>query len=820
VQDSITIRVWGPYALFCPPHFRGDPCSHPVMTPSGANGILRAIYHKPEFEWEVDAIGVLNPIQYHTMVLGGVNSHREGDRTLQSVTVLVDVAYTITARIVANPHRGERSEVAYYQQALRRLRKGEYYRQPHFGRNEYAAHYELLEGEIPAPIDLTVPLGSTLFNLMPLDLGVGDGKRPDSFEPVAWRAEIRNGVITVPRDLHDRYRERTMWARNRGHSKRTDRERAAAKLPRPQVERGKMEISPADWAGMQAIGPMGFLGALIARSRSTGVPIGYEEYAFSHVLHLDTEGAFLRFEELEKPRKENIPTFGRAGSAPVTHTAFDKATYAFGAGPADRDEEWVAVRHQAYREVNNAIDHGACRAISAFLDNPDRPLIGPEDCPLGTPDYVVPEGKRVLIEVQGYPQWWTDAPVANAHAARLEIVNEKNGAAPNFACLLCGSESGLARLFPFSKKLAGSFVTFNKFAWEGYGMAKGYNAPTCTDCAACIAIGLDDICARPGHLVTGKKSYMKDRYLAWWPTDPRAPALWPLLEIALDSKRADEEREEAIGQITDGHFASFSKLKTRLSLRRYMPTSADEVRARILRWNELCNASLWVMAGSLTQSGLKIGEVDFDHAARMELLACMLIGGEAAMPGVLRAVTRYVKTSLPDLESHTNTRRAGFLAWAGDPLDTGAPMSLPSPGSDEPPDLFTLVNGEERMSPSQRGMLNLGRCLVRADSLQRRRGVKVQKPVIATYYREALVRPQRSVGLLERYAQSKDRDGIPRPDKAFDEYMSRLCRVLPKRPNYDDQDAFRVGYSHQHAVERARADFFRAKKVPDSIAAK
>ena len=64
-SNTITLHVWGRYALFSDPITRvgGEKFSYPVPTYQAVKGILESIYWKPTIIWVPDAIRILNPIE-------------------------------------------------------------------------------------------------------------------------------------------------------------------------------------------------------------------------------------------------------------------------------------------------------------------------------------------------------------------------------------------------------------------------------------------------------------------------------------------------------------------------------------------------------------------------------------------------------------------------------------------------------------------------------------------------------------------------------------------------------------------------------------
>lgn len=222
MQDHLTIRVWGPLALFTQPHFAADPMTAPVMDPSKAKGILRAIYQKPEFEWEIVRIHIMRPIRYQTIkqkaLKSGSKWNDEADRTLRTTTVLVDVEYFIEARLFVNTLRTTKTHAAYMGEALKRMGRGEQWSVPCFGMREYVARWELWTDPIPQALPIDMDLGSLMFDLRPVDM------TKDRWEPLFWRAEIKNGVLEVPKGLYDRERRKLMDARRKVSPPKPDHE--------------------------------------------------------------------------------------------------------------------------------------------------------------------------------------------------------------------------------------------------------------------------------------------------------------------------------------------------------------------------------------------------------------------------------------------------------------------------------------------------------------------------------------------------------------------------------------------------------------------
>ena len=63
--NSVCCRVYGRQALFSDPLTRmgGEKHSYPVPTYQALKGILESVYWKPTFQWVIDRVRVMNPIQ-------------------------------------------------------------------------------------------------------------------------------------------------------------------------------------------------------------------------------------------------------------------------------------------------------------------------------------------------------------------------------------------------------------------------------------------------------------------------------------------------------------------------------------------------------------------------------------------------------------------------------------------------------------------------------------------------------------------------------------------------------------------------------------
>ena len=165
----LELKVWSDYACFTRPENKAERVSYDVMTPSAARGVLEAVFWKPEFEWRVREIVVLNEIQRlsilrnevntlasersaKTWAAGGGGFNADEDRAQRHSLILKGVAYIIRADMVLRPHTADPIR-KYAEMFRRRAEKGQAFHQPYLGNREFTAYFSLPDGdEQPANI--------------------------------------------------------------------------------------------------------------------------------------------------------------------------------------------------------------------------------------------------------------------------------------------------------------------------------------------------------------------------------------------------------------------------------------------------------------------------------------------------------------------------------------------------------------------------------------------------------------------------------------------------------------------------------------------
>lgn len=205
----VKVKVAGDFACFTRPDLKVERMTYPCMTPSAARGILDSILWKPEFQWYVRRINVLNPIRFCTIKRNEINSKQGKNpivvdevnnrgkpkyRTQRNSLVLKDVAYIIEASIYQKQTSGKNGPKKYIGTEAgkegmfpRRVKKGQCWRRPYLGVREFAAEFMEPEGT-EQPIRETIPIGSMLFDIFYNEKGKPE---PLFFHDVA----IRNGVL-------------------------------------------------------------------------------------------------------------------------------------------------------------------------------------------------------------------------------------------------------------------------------------------------------------------------------------------------------------------------------------------------------------------------------------------------------------------------------------------------------------------------------------------------------------------------------------------------------------------------------------------------
>lgn len=209
---SISVEVWGDYALFSRPEMKTERVSYDVMTPSAARGLLDAIFWHPGLVWRVDRIHVCAPVRFTNIRRNEVKdtiSARKAQSVMEkggelylatpesiqqrAAMVLRDVHYVIDAHFEMTQRAAPSDNPGKFQEMMRRrVEKGQFYNQPCFGVREFPARFKPCTQLPPCPEELK---GEKDLGWMLLDMDYSD---PENITPHFFRAILRNGVLEVP----------------------------------------------------------------------------------------------------------------------------------------------------------------------------------------------------------------------------------------------------------------------------------------------------------------------------------------------------------------------------------------------------------------------------------------------------------------------------------------------------------------------------------------------------------------------------------------------------------------------------------------------
>lgn len=200
MNNSISFRLWGRYALFTDPVTKtgGEKCSYHVPTYEAVKGVVKSIYWKPTIIWYVDRVRVMKPLR--TQTKGTKPLAWSGGNSLAIYTFLHEVEYQVEAHFEWNEHRPElardRIDGKHYSIAKRMLEKG--------GRQDvflgvrdcqgYVAPCRFGEGE--GAYDRIDELS---FGLMFHSFDYPDETGKNELAGRFWQATMREGVLQFPR---------------------------------------------------------------------------------------------------------------------------------------------------------------------------------------------------------------------------------------------------------------------------------------------------------------------------------------------------------------------------------------------------------------------------------------------------------------------------------------------------------------------------------------------------------------------------------------------------------------------------------------------
>lgn len=226
------VLLEGDYALFSRPEFKVERVTYEVPTPSAIEGILKSVYWKPSIRYVVDKIIVFHPINLTSIrrnevkekvKLSAVRSQMKGGCgtptiytkdciSQRSSLFLKDVKYGVEFHFELTGIRCEnedRPETKHASIIQRRLKHGQYFRQPCFGCREFAIRSICLVdvfdlSEVAPDLCGERDLGVMLYGLdFHDDARLAETWNPEYFsdcaDPVFYHPKMVDGIIDVAR---------------------------------------------------------------------------------------------------------------------------------------------------------------------------------------------------------------------------------------------------------------------------------------------------------------------------------------------------------------------------------------------------------------------------------------------------------------------------------------------------------------------------------------------------------------------------------------------------------------------------------------------
>jgi CRISPR-associated protein Cas5d len=175
---SIRVKVWGDHACFTRPTDRVERMSYPIIPPPTAEGLLSAVFWKPEMRWHIRRVRLLKPPSFVRITTK--------EPSLRQTFALRDVAFEVEAEV----HLRDTSQAygKYFAQMQRRLESGQTFSSPYLGLRDFPARVAL--GDDTPTHEETIPVGP-----MPLRMNWGDD---DAIDPSMFDAVIVDGVMEIP----------------------------------------------------------------------------------------------------------------------------------------------------------------------------------------------------------------------------------------------------------------------------------------------------------------------------------------------------------------------------------------------------------------------------------------------------------------------------------------------------------------------------------------------------------------------------------------------------------------------------------------------
>ena len=210
---SISLEVWGDYALFTRPEMKVERVSYDVMTPSAARGLIEAIYWHPGLRWIIDRIHVCAPIRFSNLRRNEVKStisarsaktvmergcgelymcttediQQRAALLLRDVRYVIEAHFEMTGKAAPGDNPGKFQDIA-----KRRIQRGQSFSISLLWVQRVPGAFKACEILPPCPDELK---GERDLGWMLWDMDYSD---PENILPLFFRATLRDGVLEVP----------------------------------------------------------------------------------------------------------------------------------------------------------------------------------------------------------------------------------------------------------------------------------------------------------------------------------------------------------------------------------------------------------------------------------------------------------------------------------------------------------------------------------------------------------------------------------------------------------------------------------------------
>ena len=203
------VRIKAKRAMFCNVAFRTERISYPVPTPGAIAGALRNVYAKPQMDYVIKSILVVNRPRYESQMSRYLPNKASGaavDKIVNSVPrsemVLKDVDYLVNLEIVQDSrHKATDGSTVrkHYEILERRLKSGQYFNPPYLGTKECSCEITYLSAEEAQKIGTELK-GDYPLPIMPHHVPLNPLTDRPGNKTVFYHPKMIDGLIDCTRD--------------------------------------------------------------------------------------------------------------------------------------------------------------------------------------------------------------------------------------------------------------------------------------------------------------------------------------------------------------------------------------------------------------------------------------------------------------------------------------------------------------------------------------------------------------------------------------------------------------------------------------------